>query len=271
MIQRILLYILVFSSSCIAARAQVKKPALTPIDSSVRAADTTARKNVAEKKKPVPALPDSIYEVPGGIRIGIDISRFILKVFQPYRTDVSFAGDMRIKKDLYLAAELGFHSTSHSDSNYTYKGNGIFTTVGVDWNFLQKISNKERYMIYGGIRYGFAHLNYEAPSYTIYDSYWGDKLPGSFPKTSVNAHWVELILGLKAEVLKNFFLGWSIREKIKVSGPSKDLAFPPIVIPGFGSGTKGSQFDWQYTVSYCIPLGNIKVHVPRKAEPPKRR
>src|SRR5690606_27138175 len=109
---------------------------------------------------------------------------------------------------------------------------------------MKKQETRERYMFYGGIRYGFAQMSYEAPSYTIYDSYWGDKLPGSFPKTNASAHWVELILGIKAEVLKNFFVGWSIREKIKISGPKSD-GIPPIVIPGFGSGTNGSQFDFQ--------------------------
>ncbi|GAA0526861.1 DUF6048 family protein [Chitinophaga japonensis] len=253
MIQRILLFILAFSGWLATAQAQ-EKPVAPPADSAAQQ---------AAAKKPAPVLPDSIYRVPGGLRLGIDLSRFVVKAFQPYRTDVSFAADYRYRKDLYIAAEAGWQGVSHSDSNYTYKSSGVFLTAGVDYNFLKKQETRERYMFYGGIRYGFAQMSYEAPSYTIYDSYWGDKLPGSFPKRNASAHWVELILGIKAEVLKNFFVGWSIREKIKISGP-KDDAFPPIVIPGFGSGTKGSQFDFQYTISYCIPLGDVKVRVKRK-------
>lgn len=262
MIQRILLFTLGFSVLFTAAAAQVK-PAAPKTDS--------VAKKPAEKA-PAPVLPDSIYYVPNGLRLGVDLSRAAVKAFQPYRTDVSVSADYRLKKNLYAAAEAGWHTTSHSDSNYTYKGNGAFVTIGVDNNFLKKQDTKERFLLYGGIRYGFAHLNYEAPGYTIYDSYWGDRIQGSFPKTSINAHWMELLLGIKAEVLKNLFLGWNIREKIMISGPDKNGVFPPIVIPGFGSGTKSSQFDWQYTISYSIPLGDLKVRMRRKLEdaPPRR-
>ncbi|KAA2244458.1 hypothetical protein F0L74_00295 [Chitinophaga agrisoli] len=268
MIPRILRYTLGFSLWLSAAQAQVK-PVTPPVtDTSVHRTDTTAHKaDTIKPKAAAVVLPDSVYTVPGGLRIGLDLARFVVKAFQPYRTDVTVVGDYRIKKDLYLAAEAGWQSTSHSDTNYTYKGRGVFVTAGVDYNLLKKLLPQERYMIFAGIRYGFAQMSYEAPSYTISNSYWGDKLPGSVPKTNTSAHWVELIMGIKAEVLKNLFLGWNIREKILVSGPKDDI-FPPIAIPGFGSGTKKSQFDWQYTISYCIPLNDIKVHVPRT--PPKK-
>ncbi|HEY1164366.1 MAG TPA: DUF6048 family protein [Chitinophaga sp.] len=269
MIQRILLFTLGFSILVAAAAAQVK-PVAPRTDSVAPKTDSAVRKHPGKALAPV--LPDSIYYVPQGLRIGVDLSRIAVKAFQPYRTDVSVSADYRLKKNLYAAAEAGWHTTSHSDTNYTYKGNGAFVTIGVDNNFLKKQDTKERFLFYGGVRYGFAHLNYEAPSYTIYDSYWGDRIKGSFPKTSVNAHWMELLIGIKAEVLKNFFLGWNIREKIMISGPDKNSQFPPIIIPGFGNGTKGSQIDWQYTVSYSIPLGDLRVRERRKQEnPPPRR
>jgi hypothetical protein len=240
----------------------VVKAQVTPTKPAAPKTDSAVKKPA--EKAPAPVLPDSIYYEPNGLRLGIDLSRILIKAFQPYRTDITFYGDYRLNKKLYAAAEVGWQTVSHSDSNYTYKGNGAFMTVGVDYNFQKKQPDlKERFMFYGGLRYGFAHLSYEAPSYTIYDSYWGDRIPGSFPKVSASAHWVELLIGIKAEVLKNFFLGWNIREKIMVSGPKSDV-FPPIVIPGYGNGVKGSQFDWQYTVSYMIPLGDIKLREPRK-------
>jgi len=269
MIQRILLFTLGFSILVAAAAAQVK-PAAPKTDSVAPKKDSAVRKHPGKALAPV--LPDSFYYVPQGLRLGVDLSRIAVKAFQPYRTDVSVSADYRLKKNLYAAAEAGWHTTSHSDTNYTYKGNGAFVTIGVDNNFLKKQDTKERFLFYGGVRYGFAHLNYEAPSYTIYDSYWGDRVKGSFPKTSINAHWMELLIGIKAEVLKNFFLGWNIREKIMISGPDKNSQFPPIIIPGFGNGTKGSQIDWQYTVSYAIPLGDLRVRERRKQEnPPPRR
>jgi len=265
MIQRILLYTLGSSLWIMAAHAQVKPPAAKPL-----ATDTSARKaDTIKPKVQAPVLPDSVYSVPGGLRIGLDLSRIIVKAFQPYRTDITAVGDYRIKKDLYLAAEAGYQKTSHSDSNYTYKASGIYVTAGVDYNLLKNLAPKERYMLFAGARYGFAQMSYEVPGYVISNSYWGDKLPGSVPKINANAHWIELIMGIKAEVLKNLFLGWNVREKIMIKGPS-NKEFPPIVIPGFGDGSRKSQFDWQYTISYCIPLNDVKVHIPRTSLPARK-
>jgi hypothetical protein len=235
-----------------AAQAQVKQVK----DTSAHKIDTT-HKLVA---KPLPAKSkDSIlYTVSGGLRIGLDVSRFVVMAFQPYRTDITVQADAQINKRLYGAIELGFNRTAHSDSNYTYKGSGEYVTIGVDYDFLKKQDRKEKNMVYGGLRYGFAHNVYEVPSYVIHSDYWGTKIEGSYPKTSVTAHWIELVFGLRVEVLNNFFLGWGVREKIMVSS-SAGTEFPPIVIPGFGSGGKRSQFDMNYTLSYYIPLYKVKI------------
>jgi hypothetical protein len=213
-------------------------------------------------------VKDSIYTTSGGLRIGLDISRFVVMAFQPYRTDITVQADAQINKRLYGAIEVGYNKTSHSDTSYTYKGNGEYVTIGVDYDFLKKREPQEKNMVYGGIRYGFAHNTYEAPAYAIHSDYWGSNITGSYPKTSITAHWIELVFGLRVEVLKNFFLGWGVREKIMVSN-SASSEFPPIVIPGFGSGSKRSQFDMTYTVSYYIPLYKVKIHVPR--EQPKKK
>ena len=247
---------ILISLSAITTQAQVKqvKDTLAP------KRDTTTHK---PESRPVPVkIKDSTYSVSGGLRIGLDISRFTLLYFQPYRTDVTVQADMQLNKRLYAAIETGFNRTSHSDSNYTYKGNGQYVTIGVDYDFLKKVDKNEKNMVYGGIRYGFARNSYEVPAYLIKNDYWGTEIQGAYPKTNMTAHWIELVLGLRVEVLKNFFLGWGVREKIMISN-SAGKEFPPIVIPGFGSGTKKSQFDVTYSVSYYFPLYKVKIHVPQ--------
>lgn len=247
-----------FSISCLlamAAKAQVQPVTAKP------ATDTSAPK--AAPKKPVKEAPqDTTYLAPGGLRIGVDLSRIALHFFQPYRIDVTVLADARLTQSLYLAMETGYNRTSHKDTSYSYKGNGVFATVGVDYNFLKRQLPTERHMVYAGIRYGFAHNSYEVPQYTIYNSYWGDKITGSYPKTNINSHWVELVFGMRVEALKNFFLGWSMRERILISSGAGS-EFPPLVIPGYGSGSKKSVFDMQYTVSYCLPLWKVKVKGPK--------
>jgi hypothetical protein len=265
---RTFLYSLSFLISLLAmtSQAQVKDSIRKP------AADTIAAKRDTTHKlasKPLPLkVKDSIYAVNGGLRIGVDISRFVAMAFQPYRTDVTVQADLRLNKGLYAALETGFNRTSHSDTSYTYKGTGACVTIGVDYDFLKKKEKEEKNMVYAGIRYGFAHNSYEVPAYLIHNDYWNTNIEGAYPKTSMSAHWVELVFGLRVEVLKNFFLGWGVREKIMISN-SASKEFPPIIIPGFGSGTKNSQFDLTYTVSYYFPLYKIKVHVPQ--EQPKKK
>lgn len=224
----------------------------------------SAKDSAALKVKPAPGkIQDSIYLSNGGIRIGLDISRFALLYFQPYRTDVTIQADVRLGQKIYGAIETGWNRTSHStDSTYTYKGSGIYSTIGIDYDFMKKKETTEQNMLYGGIRYGFARNTYEIPNFIMTNDYWGATIKGSYPKTTVTAHWIELVFGLRVEAAKNLFLGWGVREKIMIHNGASD-SHPPIVIPGFGSGSKNSQFDMTYTVSYMIPLYKVKVHVPR--------
>lgn len=203
------------------------------------------------------SLPEVKISVPAGVRVGLDLTRFAVRAFQPYRTDVTVNLDARYNDRLFIASDLSYNNTSHSDSNYTYKGSGMSITIGANYNLLQKQIPKENFMIYGGMRYGLALFSYEIPEYTIYNDYWGDT-KGSYPKTSKMAHWVELTVGIRVEVLKNFYLGWSLHERILINNKLSKQDFPPLVIPGFGKGYKGSAFDMQYSVSYLFPMWKVK-------------
>lgn len=206
------------------------------------------------------AIKDTTYkpvEIQGGLRLGVDITRFALKYFQPYRTDVTIAADAQYSRNLYFAGELSYNNTSHTDSNYSYKGNGASVTLGVDYNLLKKRDPGEKNIIYVGARYGFAAFSYDIPTYTVHDPIWGD-YSSSYPKTNATAHWVELLIGIRAEVFRNFYMGWSLRDRILLNKGLANRDFPALVIPGYGKGNKGNQFDVMYNVSYFIPL--YKVH-----------
>jgi hypothetical protein len=264
---RILLCIFFISSILfsVAATAQTKPAAVKTdtIHKKAAVVDTTA------------AIPrkDSILHLPGGIRIGVDLSRIVSAIYYPYRKEITVVADARINSSTYLAFEAGYTNTPYSDTNYTYKGNGMFATIGLDYNFLKRQYPSEKNMFYGGFRYGFSHFNYAVPSYNVKSAYWGDHLTGSIPKTNVNAHWIELVIGLKAEIFKNFFMGWNIRERILINNVKTD-EITPLTIPGFGNGGKRSVLDFQYTVSYVIPFYHVKERLAgpevKKKKIPKR-
>ncbi|WP_343689949.1 DUF6048 family protein [Chitinophaga sp.] len=287
---RTFLYTLFISLAAVAAQAQVKKDTIpAPVKDTTHQAssntgtkmkatafkpiapkDTTglkaksAKDSAALKGKPVVAkIADSTYLSNGGVRIGLDISRFALLYFQPYRTDITVQADVRLGQKIYGAIETGWNRTSHStDSTYSYKGNGIYSTIGIDYDLMKKKETTEQNMLYGGIRYGIARNTYQIPHYRMTNNYWDATVEGSYPKTTVTSHWIELVFGLRVEAAKNLFLGWGVREKIMIHNGAP-ASHPPIVIPGYGSGTKNSQFDMTYTISYLLPLYKVKVHVPR--------
>lgn len=261
---RILLCFSLISSILFSLAVSAQQPAAAKRDTIHKAilADTTHKAVVDTAKKMAIPLKDSSWYIPGGLRIGVDLSRIVSAIYYPYRKEVTIVADARINSNLYAAFEGGYANTPYSDSTYTYKGNGMFVTLGVDYNFLKRQYPTEKNIFYGGIRYGFSHFNYSVPTYSINSPYWGDHLSGSVPKTNVNAHWVELLVGLKAEVLKNFFMGWNIRERILINSVKTD-EIAPLVIPGFGSGSKRAVFDVQYTISYVIPFYRLKEHAPK--------
>jgi hypothetical protein len=258
----------------VAVTAQ-NQPATVKTDTLIKTikGDTTHKMVADTARKLIIPHKDSSWYIPGGIRFGLDLSRIVSAIYYPYRKEVTAVADARINSNLYAAFEAGFASTPYTGDTYTYKGSGVFTTIGIDYNFLKRQYVTEKNMFYAGIRYGFSHFSYEVPSYSIQNTYWGDNLTGSVPKTNVNAHWVELVVGLKAEILKNFFMGWNIRERILINNVKTD-EMTPLVIPGFGNGGKKSVFDVQYTVSYIIPFYRIKEHAPneeiKKKKIPKR-
>lgn len=196
-------------------------------------------------------------DVPAGLRAGVDLTRFAIPFFQPYRRDATVVLDARYKDRIYFAADMSYNRTNHADSNYSYKSSGVGISIGANYNLLKKQIPKENFMLYGGFKYGFSLFTYEMPGYTIHSDYW-DNYQGSAAAATKTGHWVELSLGIKVEVLKNLYLGWSLHDRILLNRALSKSDFPPLIIPGFGKGYKGNAFDVQYTISYLFPMYKVK-------------
>jgi hypothetical protein len=71
----------------------------------------------------------------------------------------------------------------------------------------------------------------------------------------LNASWLELLAGVKAELFANFFMGASIRLHVLITDKDSGV-FTNIWIPGFNRKTDNSRFGWgfNYTLSYMLPI-----------------
>jgi len=103
-----------------------------------------------------------------------------------------------------------------------------------------------------GMKYGFSNQVHSASNIVIEDKYWGD-YNANMPEINIKSQWLELSSSVRAEIFKNFYLGWTIRFNFLLkSNNSEDIK--PYYIPGYGKGTSNTFPLVNYYVYYMIPL-----------------
>jgi len=192
-----------------------------------------------------------------GIRVGYDVTRpiqYLWNIGDRYGSEISF--DMEVAPNTFPVFETGWEAQKINSDYMHYRSSGSYSRLGVDYNFLVAEHKNDKDILFMGLRYGFTLAKQQVESFTS-TSYW-EQSGGRFPSQNFNAHWAEIVLGTRIEVLKNVFLGWSIRGKIEIS--HKDFDMPPVYfIPGYGKAENGFNFDFSYSVLYNLPVDVLKV------------
>lgn len=201
-----------------------------------------------------------VYKTNYGLRLGIDISKPIKGAIDGTYSGFEIVGDYRIKKNLYLAAEVGYEEETSSEdySNSTAKGNYI--RLGVNYNAYKNWLDMNN-EIFVGYRYGFSLFDQTLNNYTpnVSDVDSGNYFPSilntnAVTATNLNAHWSELMLGIKAETFKNFYISFSVSYKVLMSVKDPE-DFKTLFAPGFNRIFESNTgFGFNYTLSYLIPF-----------------
>ena len=193
-----------------------------------------------------------------GLRLGGDLSKLARSFIDDNYKGFEINADYRLTKRLYLAGELGTEERSLDTDYLSSTAKGSYFKAGVDYNLYKNWLNMEN-LIYSGFRVGASTFSQTLNSYTIYnsDQYWDNPITITDAEEfdGLSAIWLELILGMKAEVLPNLFLGANVQFKILASETEPDN-FENLYIPGynrtFDSGRFGIGFG--YNMSYLIPI-----------------
>ena len=192
-----------------------------------------------------------------GLRLGADLAKPLRSVLEDGYSGFEIMGDFRFSKRFYAAAELGSESKDYEEINLNAKTSGSYIKLGVDFNAYNNwfgLNNS----IFGGLRYGFSTFKQELVSYSIYTT--DQTFPTSLITESqefkgLTAHWAELIVGVKTEIVNNLYLSINLQLKRRLS-EDKPEGFDNLYIPGFNRTYDFS--DWGagygYTVSYLIPI-----------------
>ena len=187
-----------------------------------------------------------------GIRIGIDASKLILPViYAGERVGFEATADMHIKSNFFGIAEDGWLNVKLNKHDFSYKGNGFYGKIGTDYNLLKSRRPFSNDIVYGGARYAISVFSHQADDVSIPGHYWNDASGLIIPKNTMHAHWLELLFGVKAEVLKDLYVSLTFRFKFIVAQP-KDNYSTPYLIPGYGNGNENYALGINYYVSYNI-------------------
>ncbi len=197
-----------------------------------------------------------VYKSPYGLRVGIDISKPIKAAIDgEYNSGFEVVGDYRISKSFFIATEIGYEdeTTQEDYTNSTSKGGYI--RLGFNYNAYKNWLDMNN-EIYLGYRYGFSVFDQTLSSYSpnISGTYFPPSTISNPVTTTLNSHWSEFLVGLKAETYKNFFIGFSVSYKIMMSVEEPDN-FKTLYSPGFNRVFESSTgFGFNYTLSYLIPF-----------------
>jgi hypothetical protein len=187
-----------------------------------------------------------------GPRIGIDLARFAYMFTDPPQMSFEASLDFEIHNNIFPVFEAGFGTLSETVDQAAYTSGGMFARLGIDYNLLPLEDRSVHHSITVGFRYGTSFFTQNAEHITVPSSYWGDLVIDQY-ENSLNGHWLEIVGGVKAELVSNLFMGWSVRYKILMN-PEMDPRVTPLLVPGYGRGTENRAFGFSYSIYYKIPL-----------------
>lgn len=244
--------------------------------------------------KPIDLNPKdtTVYKQPYGLRAGIDMSRILVSFLEDNYTGLEIVGDYRLTQKLYLAAELGNEKKrigvglgneveSEAGELYNFTASGSYLKAGIDYNTYGNWYGEQNMIFIGG-RLAYSNFSQTVSDYKIFDTsrYWNPEdfafgLEDEKEFTGLYASWLEFVVGIKAEMLKNLYFGASARlAYLFPFGTKEPSGFQNQFIPGFNKVTEGSQFGvgYNYSITYLIPLYK-KSKVPDEVEdvPPGRQ
>lgn len=213
----------------------------------------------SQTEKEAVANDTLVYKQKYGLRLGGDFGRVIRSFVDKDYSGFEINGDYRLSKDVYLAGEIGTEERTIKTDFLDVTATGSYFKVGADFNSYTNWLDMQN-MIYFGGRVGVSTFSQTLNQITIYDPN-RDFFNEPFSQTpnqefdGLSAIWAELIVGIKAELFTNLYMGLNMQLKSLIT-QDQPVDFENLYIPGFNrtydSGSIGLGFG--YTLSYLIPI-----------------
>ncbi|MBC91353.1 MAG: hypothetical protein CMC67_04385 [Flavobacteriaceae bacterium] len=198
------------------------------------------------------------------LRIGIDIFQPIISHIDKDISGLEIVSDFQIKENLYISSEIGTLTRNQQSELINFKTSGSYIKIGGDFNMYKNWTGMNN-QIYLGVRLANSLYKHNINNYVLFatEQVWDENIINTGYKTGeikdLNAQWIEFLVGLKVQVIRNIYMGFSLRLNRLINNTSID-DFGVLFIPGFNRVTDDNIFgsSFNYTISYSIPFRSSK-------------
>ena len=194
------------------------------------------------------------------LRFGIDMSKPIRSVVEDQYKGLELTADYRLTYNLYLAGEVGMEDKRVVSESLDFQTSGEYLKLGLDINLYRNWQGMENQLL-TGFRLGTSTHKHQLNGYAIrqLNHFWEEELyrPLKTPNKykNLSAFWFELLVGVKAELLTNLYMGISVRMNYLISDNEVDN-FDNLYVPGFHRVSDFSPWGTglNYTIMYQFPF-----------------
>ena len=189
-----------------------------------------------------------------GVWVSVDVFGFLNQALGSDISTTEASIEVNLMNRFFPVVELGYGSmdTTDDEMDIHFKTSAPFFRIGANYNVFYKKPHLPGYFTVG-LRYGFTSFKYDIQAPALVDPNWGHtQVPFDYNGMKTKVGWLELVLGLKANVYKNFYMGFTARYRSRLS-MTKHENSEPYYIPGYGRG-KSSNFGLTYNLIYQLPF-----------------
>jgi len=193
------------------------------------------------------------------LSIGIDLYKPIYSNINNDDLSYEILASLRIFENFSIASEIGSLDKYIEDENVNFTSTGEYIKFGFDYNLFNNWTGMDN-SIYLGMRFATSSFDNKIENYIIRspDAYWSNNVTSNFETinhSNQNANWIEFLVGIKVETIKNFYLGISLRLNRLLSNTTPNN-FSNLYIPGFNKVTDDNSWGsgFNYTLTYSLPL-----------------
>jgi len=202
------------------------------------------------------ALNETTTETPlfQGVYLGIDVFGLANKVLGSDITSTEVNAEMNLKNRFFPVVEVGYAAieTSGEETDIFYKSSAPYFRIGMNYNVFYKKPHLPGQLLVG-LRYGYSSFEYDVNAPALTDPNWGHtSVPFAYEGVKSNASWVEVCAGLKTQVYKGFYMGFTVRYRSRLSQKVHENS-EPYYIPGFGKNGS-TNVGLTYNLIYKLPF-----------------